>query len=144
MAASLYAEGAEAGKIRLCPCKGAAWPLKNKSCIFVAVTACHGQNWQDVRIGRRCVRQHRSIPICGPARATKGRLAHGSGYTAQAVQSARTGQKRESMNNAPKQTKGIFPRKCHDCGKPTSDYRCQECWKKWRRKHGVSVDGKED
>lgn len=49
------------------------------------------------------------------------------------------------MNDKPKHTKGTqLLRKCHDCGRPTSDYRCQECWKKWRRKHGVSVDGKED
>lgn len=24
-------------------------------------------------------------------------------------------------------------RKCHDCGKPTADYRCPECWKKLLR-----------
>lgn len=23
-------------------------------------------------------------------------------------------------------------RKCHDCGKPTSNYRCQACWYKLR------------
>lgn len=23
-------------------------------------------------------------------------------------------------------------RKCHDCGKPTSNYRCDECWRKVR------------
>lgn len=23
-------------------------------------------------------------------------------------------------------------RKCHDCGKPTNDYRCPECWRKIR------------
>lgn len=29
-------------------------------------------------------------------------------------------------------------RHCHDCGRPTTDYRCRECLGKWREKHGVS------
>lgn len=28
-------------------------------------------------------------------------------------------------------------RKCHDCGKPTTDYRCSSCRDKWRKRHGV-------
>lgn len=31
-------------------------------------------------------------------------------------------------------------RRCHDCGKPTPDYRCPKCLAKWRKKHGVSED----
>lgn len=27
----------------------------------------------------------------------------------------------------------------HDCGKPTSDYRCPECRAKWQKKHGVTA-----
>lgn len=23
-----------------------------------------------------------------------------------------------------------YNRKCHDCGKPTNNYRCNECWEK--------------
>lgn len=30
-------------------------------------------------------------------------------------------------------------RKCHDCGRPTADYRCQNCLRKWRMEHGVSL-----
>lgn len=30
-------------------------------------------------------------------------------------------------------------RKCHDCGKPTTNYRCPLCLAKWKRKHGVSI-----
>ena len=30
----------------------------------------------------------------------------------------------------PKEEK--MTRKCHDCGKPTNNYRCQECWNKIR------------
>ena len=29
-------------------------------------------------------------------------------------------------------------RKCHDCGKPTTNYRCDECLQKWRVKNGLS------
>lgn len=31
-------------------------------------------------------------------------------------------------------------RKCHDCGKPTTDYRCPKCWAKLRAKHGYSAE----
>lgn len=31
-------------------------------------------------------------------------------------------------------------RKCHDCGKPTTDYRCSKCWAKLRAKHGYSTE----
>ena len=34
-------------------------------------------------------------------------------------------------------------RRCHDCGRPTSDYRCCACQARWRRRHGVS-DGQRD
>lgn len=30
-------------------------------------------------------------------------------------------------------------RRCHDCGKPTNDYRCEACHKKWMEKHHVST-----
>lgn len=29
-------------------------------------------------------------------------------------------------------------RPCHDCKKPTWDYRCPACQAKWRNKYGVS------
>lgn len=31
----------------------------------------------------------------------------------------------------------LYNRKCHDCGKPTNDYRCPECRRKWQIKHMV-------
>lgn len=31
-------------------------------------------------------------------------------------------------------------RKCHDCGKPTPDYRCKECWLKKQRFYPPSKD----
>lgn len=31
-----------------------------------------------------------------------------------------------------------YARVCHDCGKPTNDYRCPTCLHKWRVKHGVT------
>ena len=29
-------------------------------------------------------------------------------------------------------------RRCHDCGRPTADYRCPKCLAAWRMKNGVS------
>ena len=31
-------------------------------------------------------------------------------------------------------------RRCHDCGKPTPDYRCPACWRKLRRRLGCPVE----
>lgn len=31
-----------------------------------------------------------------------------------------------------------YTRNCHDCGKPTSNYRCAKCLKKWREKNHVT------
>ena len=36
---------------------------------------------------------------------------------------------------------GLGKRRCHDCGKPTTDYRCPACLKAWRLKNGVPLDG---
>lgn len=30
-------------------------------------------------------------------------------------------------------------RKCHDCGRPTYNYRCTPCTAKWKKKHAVSM-----
>lgn len=30
-------------------------------------------------------------------------------------------------------------RKCHVCGKPTFDYMCEDCRRKWRQENGVSA-----
>lgn len=32
-------------------------------------------------------------------------------------------------------------RRCHDCGKPTVDYRCPRCLAKWRTRNGVPAGG---
>ena len=34
----------------------------------------------------------------------------------------------------------LFSRECHDCKKPTTQYRCPQCHEEWRRKHGVPED----
>lgn len=31
-------------------------------------------------------------------------------------------------------------RRCHDCGKPTPDYRCPACWRKLRKRLGCPVE----
>lgn len=38
----------------------------------------------------------------------------------------------------------VYGRRCHDCGKPTSDYRCPRCLTRWRRKHNVPDGGDEE
>lgn len=35
-------------------------------------------------------------------------------------------------------------RRCHDCGKPTTDYRCPQCLAKWRHKNGVRDASEEE
>jgi hypothetical protein len=35
-------------------------------------------------------------------------------------------------------------RRCHDCGKPTTDYRCPSCLAAWRRRNGVSSRGEDE
>ena len=35
-------------------------------------------------------------------------------------------------------------RRCHDCGRPTSDYRCPACRAKWKRKWNVQPNADEE
>ena len=34
-----------------------------------------------------------------------------------------------------------YMRRCHDCGAPTTDYRCQRCWARLRRTGGYAPTG---
>lgn len=34
-----------------------------------------------------------------------------------------------------------YMRRCHDCGRPTTDYRCPACWARLRRAGGYSPTG---
>lgn len=34
-----------------------------------------------------------------------------------------------------------YIRRCHDCGAPTTDYRCSRCWARLRRAGGYSPTG---
>lgn len=40
----------------------------------------------------------------------------------------------------PAEKSGTASRACHDCGRPTTDYRCPACREKFRRRHGVAAD----
>ena len=31
-----------------------------------------------------------------------------------------------------------YMRRCHDCGRPTTDYRCQRCWARLRSRGGYA------
>lgn len=50
--------------------------------------------------------------------------------------------KPQSKRLSSKTTGYLAPkRRCHDCKRPTDDYRCPECWEKYRAKHaGDCVD----
>lgn len=54
----------------------------------------------------------------------------------------RTGQEKEILKL--RRELGLSARRCHDCGKPTPDYRCPACLAKWRRKHGVAAYAPEE
>ena len=47
-------------------------------------------------------------------------------------------ERKEQGKPAPLKPYTIQLRSCHDCGCPTSDYRCPACLRAWRQKHGVS------
>lgn len=34
---------------------------------------------------------------------------------------------------------GVYMRRCHDCGRPTTDYRCPKCWSKLRSRGGYTT-----
>ena len=34
---------------------------------------------------------------------------------------------------------GVYTRRCHDCGRPTTDYRCPRCWAELRSRGGYST-----
>ena len=47
----------------------------------------------------------------------------------------------------PKKEPPVFElsrRKCHDCGRPTTDYRCPKCLAAFRARNGISVYGKDE
>lgn len=48
-------------------------------------------------------------------------------------------QRKKKTNPVEKKVK-IYLRTCHDCGKPTSDYRCADCLSKWRQKNHIVED----
>lgn len=58
------------------------------------------------------------------------------------LEAARNGtQIKRTRRFSPRTVRVIHSRLCHDCKKPTSDYRCPTCLKKWRLKHGVPECG---
>jgi len=43
-----------------------------------------------------------------------------------------------------KRPDALSMRRCHDCGRPTADYRCPKCRARWRARNGVSPSAGED
>jgi len=66
---------------------------------------------------------------------------HARGYAAEAHKATREKSPRTDRMGMEKRMPAgsVAPkRKCHDCGRPTPDYRCAHCLSKWREKYGVS------
>jgi hypothetical protein len=36
--------------------------------------------------------------------------------------------------------RGTYKRRCHDCGRPTNNYRCRECWRQIREGSEYYID----
>ncbi len=53
---------------------------------------------------------------------------------------AERGLSRESTSRTP----DAAGRRCHDCGAPTSDYRCPACRQAWLKKHNVPRGAEEE
>ena len=69
---------------------------------------------------------------------------------AQAIRALTGGRKERSLpvrderKLALAEKRGQALRKCHDCGRPTYDYRCSECWKKIRAEQDYSYDDEDE
>lgn len=46
----------------------------------------------------------------------------------------------EGWDRYSQRTEPEYSRRCHDCGRPTNDYRCPKCWARLRG----SVEGMSD
>ena len=63
---------------------------------------------------------------------------------AQAIRTLQGGRKskpvsvRDERKLALAEKRGQSLRKCHDCGRPTTDFRCPSCRAKFRAKHGLA------
>lgn len=58
-----------------------------------------------------------------------------------ALQGSRKGKAmpvRDERKLALAEKRGQALRKCHDCGRPTVDFRCPPCRAKWRAKNGLA------
>ena len=51
---------------------------------------------------------------------------------------------RPPEGGVPRRRSAKYSRTCHDCGKPTDNYRCEKCLRRWRLQHGVRVLAAED
>lgn len=72
----------------------------------------------------------KECPVCGQAFLCVGKTGGRGGV--RRVCNVCAGISKESALPPP-------TRKCHDCGKPTDNYRCDKCLDKWRRKNFVPL-----
>ena len=75
------------------------------------------------------------------AKAVGGRSVRGCEMRARLLGVSRATRKKPEEPPPPDM---LSRRKCHDCGKPTTDYRCPACLAAWRRRNGVSSRGEDE
>jgi hypothetical protein len=102
-------------------------------------TSSGRKDFVSLRFGKKY--RHRSINVL--LRETFGHgAATAAGYEEpdmKRVQIQRDLAKRPRSGKSLGQDAYVGPtRECHDCGKPTNNYRCDECWRKVR---GFGMDG---
>ena len=103
------------------------------------VPAPGGTPWsadEDAALRRMCAE---GVTWVEMARRMDGRTSRGCQMRARLLGIRRAaGQKEEAPAGM------LSRRRCHDCGKPTTDYRCPSCLAAWRRRNGVPAAGGEE
>lgn len=138
-----------------CPICGGPIPLgrNGRERIFCS-ERCKSRGMYLRKLGRAAVspKPRRSCPVCGSdTTELPGGRVYCCAVCAKIGKARRKAQRRLAAKERKLQGQCALPkptaiqrRKCHDCGCPTSDYRCPACLKAWRQKHGVSGDADVD
>lgn len=126
-----------------CPFCGIVFQRRQSNQIYCS-THCRRQHEQQERRkakGQVVEPSERVCPVCGDTFRPKN---YRHTYCSMACQEksklkAYAGI-RQPAPRRPKGTRdqGEFVRPCHDCGKPTTDYRCPKCLSQWRARYHVS------
>ncbi len=128
--------------------------LSQKYCSALCAKDAERARDKERRQVKALARERKTCAICG----TEFTSPNPRTLTCSPKCSAKLNQRNNSMkNNVPKKNvkdasgnrvfdkiTGLrYNRKCHDCGRPTNDYRCAKCLQKWRNKNKVSGSGEQ-